>query len=116
MGKVTLHTGQLVDSDSEAWRAECEARTILAMPFHKRAEFFQLVEQRRGEDATGQIKRLCFEIEPSFVLGMPNRAQRNDYLTKVEQRFGPNASDTLRAKVLALHAERQAAAQPVAAE
>lgn len=29
---VTLHDGRVVMSDSEEWRHECEARTIIAMP------------------------------------------------------------------------------------
>jgi hypothetical protein len=32
MGTATLHDGTLVDSNSEAWRHECEARAILNMP------------------------------------------------------------------------------------
>lgn len=29
---MTLHDGREVDSASEAWRAECEARAVLRMP------------------------------------------------------------------------------------
>ena len=32
MGTVTLIDGTQVDSTSEAWRHECEARAVLAMP------------------------------------------------------------------------------------
>ncbi len=107
---VTLATGEQVPSDSEAWRAECEARAVLAMGLVKRSEFFELVGKRRGDDAAAALKRRCYELEPHFVLGLPNKQQRNAYLATVEQRFGPNASDNLRAKVLAIHHERQAVA------
>lgn len=107
---VTLVTGEQVPSDSEAWRAETEARAVLGMPQAKRTEFFDLVSKRRGDVAAAELKRRCYELEPHFVLGLPNKHQRNDYLAKVEARFGPNASDTLRAKVLAIHHERQAVA------
>ena len=36
---VSLYDGRVVDSYSEEWRAECEARSILAMPLHKRQQF-----------------------------------------------------------------------------
>lgn len=36
---VTLIDGRVVDSYSEEWRAECEARAILAMPLPKRRAF-----------------------------------------------------------------------------
>lgn len=36
---VSLYDGRVVDSYSEEWRAECEARAILAMPLHKRQQY-----------------------------------------------------------------------------
>ncbi|CAB4199645.1 hypothetical protein UFOVP1356_1 [uncultured Caudovirales phage] len=49
---VTLHDGRQVDSWSEAWRAECEARHILAMPnIHLRRIYLADVTKRRGEVA-----------------------------------------------------------------
>lgn len=109
---VSLACGRQVLSDSEAWRAECEARFLLSLDLVKRAEMFALIGQRRGEDALTSLKRRCFDLEPYFVLSLPNKAQRNDYLGKVERRFGPNASEALRGKVLALHEQRQALAAP----
>lgn len=107
---VTLVTGERVPSDSEAWRAECEARAILTKSIAQRAEFFELIGKRRGEEAMAVLKLRCYELEPYYVLGLPNRQQRNAYLAAVEQRFGTNASDTLRAKVLAIHGQRQTVA------
>ena len=49
MGTVTLIDGREVDSSSEAWRQECEARHILAMPsIHARRDYLASVLQRRG--------------------------------------------------------------------
>ncbi|MBB3017641.1 uncharacterized protein with PIN domain [Microvirga lupini] len=109
---VTLYTGEQVPSDSEAWRAECEARHILTMTQAQRMEFFTMVEKRRGTDAAKALKMRCYELEPHYVLNLPNKQQRQHYLDAVELRFGKNPCDTLKAKLLALHAARQ----PVAAQ
>lgn len=64
---VTLIDGRQVASDSEEWRHECEARTVIAMPtaaerraylrgtLDERGELGGGVLQRRGPDA---VKRL----------------------------------------------------------
>ena len=109
---VALACGRQVLSDSEVWRAECEARWILSLDLTKRAEVLALIGQRRGEEALASLKLRCFDLEPYFVLSLPNKAQRNDYLDKVGRRFGPNASEAIRAKVLAVHEKRQALAAP----
>lgn len=52
MTLVTLHDGRQVDSWSEAWRAECEARHVLAMPnIHARRVYLADVAKKRGEVA-----------------------------------------------------------------
>lgn len=65
---VTLHDGTQVASDSEAWRHECEARAIIAMPTkgdrraYLRGKMDELgvlrggVLQRRGEAATRKLE------------------------------------------------------------
>lgn len=108
MTMVTLHTGEQVDSASEAWRAECEARHILAMAMPQRDEFFQAVERKRGTDATKALKQRCYDLEPHYVLDLPNKAQRNSYVDAVERRFGHNPAEALRLKVRKLSAERVA--------
>jgi hypothetical protein len=113
---VTLASGAVVMSDSVEWLHECEARTVLAMPMLKRIEFFEMVGKRRGDDALKALKVRCFELEPHYVLGLPNKQQRNAYLVMVAQRFGDQARERLREKVLAIHEQRQAvAAQDAAA-
>lgn len=49
---VTLIDGTVVDSWSEQWRAECEARHVLSMPnIHLRRLYLADVTKRRGEVA-----------------------------------------------------------------
>lgn len=52
MNPVQLMDGTVGDSSSEAWRHECEARAILAMPrLDQRRAFLAGVEKKRGEAA-----------------------------------------------------------------
>lgn len=52
MGTVTLFDGREVDSASEDWRAECEARHVLSMPsVVARREYLAGIRQRRGPNA-----------------------------------------------------------------
>lgn len=49
---VRLIGGQEVESGSEAWRLECEARHVLALPSRRlRREYLLRIEQRRGLEA-----------------------------------------------------------------
>ena len=52
MGTVTLIDGRQVDSYSQDWRAECEARQVLAMPdIQARRTYLADISKRRGEVA-----------------------------------------------------------------
>src|SRR5690606_26466228 len=93
---VTLFDGRQVASDSAEWQAQTEACTILAMPLPEREQFWLDIERKRGADALAELKARCFELEPHFVLNLPNKPQRNAYLAQVEHRFGRMASETLR--------------------
>lgn len=49
---VTLHDGRVVDTWSEEWRAECEARAVLRMRSKgDRYAWLNAVENRRGKAA-----------------------------------------------------------------
>ena len=62
MGTVTLIDGREVDSYSEAWRAECEARHILSMRDKlARRNYLELVSKRRGEKAGQQLADLVWD-------------------------------------------------------
>lgn len=64
MNPVTLQDGTVVDSSSEAWRQECEVRSVLAMPSKQsRRDYLKLVTQRRGYHA---VKRLESAIMKYF--------------------------------------------------
>jgi transcription elongation factor Elf1 len=53
---VTLHDGTVVCSSCEAWRAECEAREVLAMPLGIRRKWLETVEAKRGLVATDALR------------------------------------------------------------
>lgn len=64
-----LHDGTEAASDSEAWRHECEAATVLAMPtLDKRRNYLAAVEKRRG---IGERERL-----QNTMLGIRNADQK----------------------------------------
>lgn len=51
MTTVTLITGEQVDSASEAWRLETEARELLHWGTLERREYLATVERKRGPEA-----------------------------------------------------------------
>lgn len=60
---VTLIDGTEVDSASEAWRMECEARQVLRMPtLTVRQEYLATIAKRRGEPASDQLKQKILQI------------------------------------------------------
>lgn len=107
---VTLADGQQVPSDSELWRAECEARALLAIPHEERADVLERIEQKRGAEAKRRLKDTMREVEHAFVLDMPNRDLRRAYLAKVEHHRGPNAREHLELRITELWNRRRALA------
>lgn len=107
---VTLVDGQQVPSDSEAWRAECEARAMLAIPHDYRADVFELIERKRGPDAVRQLKANMREVEHAFILDMATRDVRRAYLAKVEHYRGENAREHLELRIKELWNRRRALA------
>lgn len=54
---VRLIDGSDAPSDSEAWRHECEARHIAALPtLAQRREHLGEIERRRGQEAAGELR------------------------------------------------------------
>lgn len=107
-GQVVLYTGETVSSNSESWRAECEARYILRLPAASRCNLLHAIEQKRGADGAARVKALVRDIEPYYVLSLPDREQRRSYLAKVELERGSKTSQRLRERVLSIHHERLA--------
>jgi len=58
---VTLRDGRIVSSSSEAWRLECEARTILKR--RDRKEYLEKVRLKRGVDAAVELRNEMLAIK-----------------------------------------------------
>ena len=55
---ATLIDGTQADSASEAYRHECEARAIAALPtLADRRAWLEAVEKRRGKDEADRLRR-----------------------------------------------------------
>ena len=55
--EVTLASGAVVSSYSEAWRVECEARSILRLPtLEKRQQRLANIERFRGQPAADELR------------------------------------------------------------
>ena len=60
---VTLRDGRVVCSWCEAWRLECEARTVLKRKDRK--EYIEAVRVQRGVDASVQLRNEMLAIKNS---------------------------------------------------
>ena len=60
---VTLRDGRVVCSWCEAWRLECEARTVLKRKDRK--EYIEAVRAKRGIDASVQLRNEMLAIKNS---------------------------------------------------
>ena len=70
MSDVTLIDGCQVDSDSEAWRHECEARSVAHIPStQQRHEYVDAVTRKRGAEAGKALRDLATRIRMVEVLG-----------------------------------------------
>ena len=57
MPVVTLVDGRGVDSASEEWRHECEARAIANLPtLAERRAWLEALEKRRGVEAVNRLR------------------------------------------------------------
>lgn len=45
-----------LDTYTEAWRLECEARSILLMRFNERRAFLDMVGKKRGKEAQEKLE------------------------------------------------------------
>lgn len=60
---VTLMDGREVQSDSEEWRAECEARYLLNRPtIDERRALLAAIEKRRGKSAREDLEQRALAI------------------------------------------------------
>lgn len=71
-GDVQLIDGRQVDSTSEEWRHESEARMVARMPgTQQRHEYIDVVTRKRGAEAGKALKELATRIRLVEVLGRP---------------------------------------------
>ena len=69
MTTVTLFDGSQVDSASEEWRHESEARMVARMrSTQQRHEYIEVVARQRGADAATSIRTLATRIRLREVL------------------------------------------------
>jgi hypothetical protein len=63
MPMATLLDGTEVDSASEAWRHECEARAIAALPtLPQRRAWLEDIERKRGPDAVKRLRQTMAQL------------------------------------------------------
>lgn len=113
---VTLWDGRQVPSDSEAWRAECEARHMLSLDKASQLAQLERVEQKRGHGSSKPLLAMMGAVEPAYVLDLPLKEQRQAYLATVARVVGPRARSILESKVLDLWNSRKSKACTIAAE
>lgn len=70
MNVVTLIDGTEVDSASEAWRHECEARAIASLPtLAERRAWLESIERKRGTDEAERLRRTIGKLWESRQKG-----------------------------------------------
>jgi len=85
----TTYDGRQVDGSSEAWRAHCEATTLLSWPLHNRRVHMQGVLAKRGKDAHRELSELVSAIwkerQVLLLLKMDCDRERIVHLTRLER-------------------------------
>lgn len=88
MCTMTLIDGSKVDSYSEAWRHECEARTALNMPLLERRAHLSRVESKRGMEQRRRLESTMHAIwlgrQVDQLLAMPRDDERMAHLLRIE--------------------------------
>lgn len=110
-----LVDGRLVDSSSEEWRQECEARHAVNMPrLADRQAFLADLAKKRGQAAATQMHERMHAIrvrdEAQRVAEMPRLRDRREHLERVELDRGAEARKELEAVLAAIWQDRKAAA------
>lgn len=104
---VVTIDGRTVGIISEEWRRCCEAVYVLALPGRKRAEYLEGVRKFRGEYGKAYLEEEMRDIEHAFVLAMPTRDDRREYLREVEVSRGVGTRENLEKRIVALWVNRQ---------
>lgn len=72
----------MIDTYSEAWRRECEARDLLSKPLQERRKHLALVEEKRGLQALYYLQEEMLRIWN--IQKNPQQEQESLSLHKVE--------------------------------
>lgn len=60
---VTLIDGRQVSSNSEEWRAECEARAVCRLRTRlNRHDYMERVKEKRGEESAEALRQLVLRV------------------------------------------------------
>lgn len=108
--EVVTVDGRTLMSDSTEWLQYCEASTIMKAAQHIGQNYRSMIEKMRGKAGLAKVEAEISRIEPAYILSLPDRDTRRAYLAKREAVIGSSAKAALEQRILALHAERQAAA------
>lgn len=109
---VSLVDGSSAKSDSEAYRAECEARVLLSWPRYKQREFLAAIDQpsKRGIGASEKVKAAMYLVEPDYVLRLATIPARRAYLDQLEFDVGERSRKDLEVRIRALFDSRRSVA------
>ena len=73
----TLIDGREVESDSEAWRAECEARYVCRMDSQlARFEYIEGLKKKRGEEAAHALEELARAVWKTLPVSSKKNIRR----------------------------------------
>ena len=100
---VILADGSEAMSDSEEWRAECEAWTVLTMDESTKRGFLESVKRHRGVDGAKKLADHADAIEHVYILdGINTKQLRQIYLSRVEHVRGALRRRSLEEKITEL--------------
>jgi hypothetical protein len=109
MKTVTLHDGRQVANDSEEWRHECEARTLLRWPLAKRKIQLNLIAAKRGRAARQQLERTMMALwieRQAQMLADLNPPARMERLQVLRRDNGGHIIDRIEARMRAIEDSR----------
>ena len=72
----------MIDTYSEAWRRECEARDLLSKPLQERRKHLALVEEKRGLQALYYLQEEMLRLWN--IQKNPQQEQESSSLPKAE--------------------------------
>lgn len=106
---ITTIDGRQALSDSEEWRACCEAVYTLNKPECDRSAWLADVERKRGAAGRQSLEDEMLRIEPAYLLAMGDKETRRAYLAQVERYRGEHIRKDLERRLVALWEQRKVA-------